>query len=249
MDKKTILYESRTKTIYREGDKVVKMFGEDYSKANVLNEALNHARVEDTGLNIPRLHEVKKIDGKWAIVIDYIEGKTLQQLMEENPQRKEEYIEKLVDIQMKILSRRVPLLNKLRDKMHSKISMTELDATTRYELHTRLDSAPRHNKVCHGDLHPSNIIIIADGSEYIIDWAHVTQGNGAADAARVYLLLTLDGERELAEKYLTAFCLKTDTAIQYVQQWIPIVAASQLTKGKEEERELLLSWTDVVDYE
>ena len=43
MDKKTILYESRTKTIYREGDKVVKMFGEDYSKANVLNEALNHA--------------------------------------------------------------------------------------------------------------------------------------------------------------------------------------------------------------
>lgn len=249
MDKKTILYESRTKTIYREGDKVVKMFGEDYSKANVLNEALNHARVEDTGLNIPRLHEVKKIDGKWAIVIDYIEGKTLQQLMEENPQRKEEYIEKLVDIQMKILSRRVPLLNKLRDKMHSKISMTELDATTRYELHTRLDSAPRHNKVCHGDLHPSNIIITADGSEYIIDWAHVTQGNGAADAARVYLLLTLDGERELAEKYLTAFCLKTDTAIQYVQQWIPIVAASQLTKGKEEERELLLSWTDVVDYE
>lgn len=249
MDKKTILYESHTKTIYREGDKVVKMFGEDYSKANVLNEALNHARVEDTGLNIPRLHEVKKIDGKWAIVIDYIEGKTLQQLMEENPQRKEEYIEKLVDIQMKILSRRVPLLNKLRDKMHSKISMTELDATTRYELHTRLDSAPRHNKVCHGDLHPSNIIITADGSEYIIDWAHVTQGNGAADAARVYLLLTLDGERELAEKYLTAFCLKTDTAIQYVQQWIPIVAASQLTKGKEEERELLLSWTDVVDYE
>ena len=249
MDKKTILYESHTKTIYREGDKVVKMFGEDYSKANVLNEALNHARVEDTGLNIPRLHEVKKIDGKWAIVIDYIEGKTLQQLMEENPQRKEEYIEKLVDIQMKILSRRVPLLNKLRDKMHSKISMTELDATTRYELHTRLDSAPRHNKVCHGDLHPSNIIITADGSEYIIDWAHVTQGNGAADAARVYLLLTLDGKRELAEKYLTAFCLKTDTAIQYVQQWIPIVAASQLTKGKEEERELLLSWTDVVDYE
>jgi tRNA A-37 threonylcarbamoyl transferase component Bud32 len=249
MDKKTILYESHTKTIYREGDKVVKMFGEDYSKANVLNEALNHARVEDTGLNIPRLHEVKKIDGKWAIVIDYIEGKTLKQLMEENPQRKEEYIEKLVDIQIKILSHRVPLLNKLRDKMHSKISMTELDATTRYELHTRLDSAPRHNKVCHGDLHPSNIIITADGSEYIIDWAHVTQGNGAAAAARVYLLLTLDGERELAEKYLTTFCLKTDTAMQYVQQWIPIVAASQLTKGKEQERDLLLRWTDVVDYE
>jgi len=65
----------------------------------------------------------------------------------------------------------------------------------------------------------------------------------------VYLLLTLDGDREGAEKYLNIFCEKTDTAKQYVQKWIPIVAASQLTKGKENERELLLSWIDVVDYE
>lgn len=249
MNKDNILYQSSAKTIYRDGDKVVKMFSSDYSKANVLNEALNQARVEETGLNIPKLHEVTKIDGKWAIVIDYIEGKTLQTLMEENPNRKEEYIERLVDIQVRILSHRVPLLNKLRDKMHSKISITELDATTRYELHTRLDSTPRHNKVCHGDLHPSNIIITANDEAYVIDWAHVTQGNGAADAARVYLLLTLDGDKELAEKYLNAFCFKTDTAKQYVQKWIPIVAASQLTKGNEKERELLMRWIDVVDYE
>ena len=34
------------KTDYRDGDKCLKMFGEDYSKADVLNEALNQARVE-----------------------------------------------------------------------------------------------------------------------------------------------------------------------------------------------------------
>lgn len=244
-----ILYKSETKTIYREGDKVVKMFSEDYSKANVLNEALNHARVEETGLNIPRLHEVKKIDGKWAIVVDYIEGKTLKQLMDENPQKKDEYIERLVDIQMDILSHRVAHLNKLKDKMHSKISMTELDATTRYELHTRLDATPKHNKVCHGDLHPSNIIITENDEAFVIDWAHVTQGNGAADAARVYLLFNLDSDCESAEKYLDTFCRKTDTAKQYVQKWIPIVAASQLTKKKEEEKQFLLNWVDVVEYE
>lgn len=244
-----ILVQRPTKTIYRDGDKVVKIFNEGYSKANVLNEALNQARVEETGLNIPRLHEVTKIDGKWAIVIDYIEGKTLQELMKENPEKKNEYIERLVDIQMEILSHRVPLLNKLKDKMHSKISMTQLDATTRYELHTRLDATPKHNKVCHGDLHPSNIIITKDDKAYIIDWAHVTQGNGAADAARIYLLFTLDGDTEAAETYLSTFCQKTDTAKQYVQKWIPIVAASQLIKGIEEEKELLHKWTDVVEYE
>ena len=244
-----ILYKSETKTVYREGDKVVKMFSEDYSKANVLNEALNHARVEETGLNIPRLHEVKKIDGKWAIVVDYIEGETLKQLMDKNPHKKEEYIERLVDIQLEILSQRVAHLNKLKDKMHSKISMTELDATTRYELHTRLDSTPKHNKVCHGDLHPSNIIITEDDEAFIIDWAHVTQGNGAADAARVYLLFNLDSDCECAEKYLDIFCRKADTAKQYVQKWIPIVAASQLTKKNEQEKQFLLNWVDVVEYE
>ena len=69
------------------------------------------------------------------------------------------------------------------------------------------------------------------------------------DAARTYLLFWLSGDINLAEKYLNLFCLKSDTAKQYVQKWIPIVAASQLVKGKKEEREFLLHWVDVVDYE
>ena len=74
------------KTVYLDGDRVIKVFNEDYSKADVLNEALNHARVEETGLSIPQLYEVTKIDGKWAIVSEYIKGKTLAQLMQENPE-------------------------------------------------------------------------------------------------------------------------------------------------------------------
>ena len=70
------------KTVYLDGDRVIKVFNEDYSKADVLNEALNQARVEETGLCIPQLYEVTKIDGKWAIVSEYIKGKTLAQLMQ-----------------------------------------------------------------------------------------------------------------------------------------------------------------------
>ena len=244
-----VIFERPDKTIYRDGDFTVKVFNENYSKANVLNEALNQARVEETGLKVPKLHEVKKIDGKWAIVTDYIEGKTLEELMNENPEKMDEYIERLVDIQTEVLSHKVTHLNKLRDKMHSKISSADISATIRYELHTRLDATPKHNKVCHGDFHPSNIIITENNEAYVIDWAHVTRGNGAADAARVYLLFNLEGKKEAAQKYLELFCAKTDTAKQYVQKWMPIVAASQLTKGVKGEEELLRSWIDVVDYE
>ena len=249
MKLENIIAVRNTKKVYRDGDKCIKVFEEGFSKADVLNEALNQARIEETGLNIPKIHEVTMIDGKWAIVSDFIEGDTLADLMEKHPDRLQEYLDKFVDLQIEIQNKTCPLLNKLKDKMNRKISATKLDATTRYELHTRLEGMPKHNKVCHGDFNPSNIIVKNDGTMYILDWSHATQGNASADVARTYLLFCLDGEEGIAKAYLDLFCKKSNTAKQYVQKWMPIVAASQSVKGNEHEQEFLLSWVDVVDYE
>ena len=169
--------------------------------------------------------------------------------MSEHPEKKDEYLEFFVDLQLQVQSKTCPLLTKLKDKMNRKIAQTDLDATVRYELHTRLDAMPKHNKLCHGDFNPSNIIIAEDGTPYILDWSHATQGNASADAARTYLLFWLGGDIDGAEKYLSLFCAKSHTAKQYVQKWMPIVAASQTVKGNEKEREFLLTWVNVVDYE
>lgn len=239
----------KNKTLYRDGDRCYKVFNEDYSKADVLNEALNQARIEETGLNIPKVLEVTVVDGKWTIVTEFVEGKTMTQLMEEYPEKAEEYLEQFVDLQIEMHKKTCPLLNKLKDKMNRKISQTDFSATIRYDLHTRLESMPKHNKVCHGDFNPSNVIVGTDGKLYIFDWAHATQGNASADVARTYLLFCLKGKKDVAEKYLKMFCDKSNTAKQYVQKWMPIVAASQSVKGNTEEREFLNSWIDVVDYE
>lgn len=244
-----IIAVRNTKSIYRDGDKTVKVFGEEYSKADILNEALNQARVERTGLNIPKILEIKTIEGKWAIVSEHVYGKTLAQLMTENPEKEDEYLELFVKIQLDVQNNTVPLLNKLKDKMNRKISDADLDATTRYDLHTRLESMPKHNKLCHGDFNPTNIIIDDAGDYHVIDWSHTTQGNAAADAARTYLLFCLQGDKEAGNKYLELFCKMSDTAKQYIQSWLPIVAASQSVKGNPEEREFLLSWVNVVDYQ
>lgn len=249
MKQDKILAVRSTKTIFKSDNQVVKLFDEHFSKSDVLNEALNQARVEETGLNIPKLLEVTKIDGKWAIILEYIEGETLEQLMKKHPDKKDEYLELFVNLQIEVQSKKAPLLNKLADKMNRKISEVDLDATTRYDLHTRLNSMPKHNKVCHGDFNPSNVIIAKDGTPFILDWSHATQGNASADAARTYLLFWLAGDNETAEKYLELFCKKSDTAKQYVQKWIPIVAASQLVKNHKKEVDLLRQWVDVVDYE
>lgn len=244
-----IIARRTNKTIYRDGEDAIKVFDHDFSKADVLNEALNQARIEQTSIRIPKIKAVTTVDGKWAIISEFISGKTLSRIMEEDAGRYDEYLEKFVDLQLSVHSHSMPELTSLKEKMDKKISMTDLDATTRYELHTRLNGMPKHNKVCHGDFNPSNIIISDNGEAYILDWSHATRGNASADVARTYLLFCLEGKEDTAKKYLKLFCEKSNTARQYVEKWMPIVAASQSVKGKAEERDFLLSWVDVVDYE
>ena len=214
-----------------------------------IRDSLNTARVEETGLPIPKVKSVQEIDGKWALAVEYKEGKTLEQMMGEAPENMEAYMEQFVDLQLEMHTHRSPKLKKLKDKLGRQInSLREVDATTRYELLTRLESMPKHDKLCHGDFNPSNIIVDKEGKMSIVDWAHATQGNASADAAMTYLLFAIKDEK-IAELYLRLFCKKSDTARQYVQQWIPIVAAAQLTKGKEEEKEFLLKRIDIIDFQ
>lgn len=242
--------ERKTKTVYRDGNKTIKLFIENYSKAAILNEALIQARVEEsTDLRMSRLLEVTKIENRWALVTEFIEGTPLDVLMREHPERQEEYLNLFVNIQLEIMSKRVPTLNRLKDKYRRKLAEADIDDTTRYELLQRLEGTKNHDKLCHGDFNPSNVIINANGEYSIIDWAHATQGNASADVAKTFLLFSLNGQTELAERYLDLFTEKSGIERRGIQRWIPIVAAVQLKKGGAENREFLEKWIDVVDYE
>lgn len=245
----TIIETKEHKKIYRDGDKLVKEFDGTFTKAEVLNEALNTARVEETGLNIPKLLDVRKTETGWAITREYVEGETLSDIMKKNPDKEDEYLEKFVDIQLEIHSKKSSHLNKIKDKMHSKISASSYEATIRFDLHNRLEGMKKHTKVLHGDYCPSNIIVTPDGKYYIIDWSHATQGNASADAARTYLVFVLQGKEDTAEKYLNLFCKKADIPKQLVQQWMPIVACSESVKNIEGEKELLDKWVNVFDFQ
>ncbi len=244
-----IIREREHKKIYRDGDKLVKEFDETFTKAQVLNEALNDARIEETGLKVPKLLDVRKTETGWAITREYIEGETLSDIMKREPEKLDEYLEKFVDLQLEIHSKQAPHLNKIKDKMHAKISASDYDATIRYDLHNRLEGVKKHKKVLHGDYCPSNIVVTPNGEYYIIDWAHATQGNASADAARTYLTFNLNGQEDIAEKYLNLFCKKADIPKQLVWQWMPIVACSESTKNIEGERELLDRWVNVFDFQ
>lgn len=228
-----------------------KIFSKNFSKKDVFYEAMLHATAENTGLNVPQINEILEIDDRIAISTQYIHGKTFAKLMEEKPDEIDEYLEKMVDIQLQVHAMTAVDIKKLKHKLKRDIdSLKELDYIKKYELMTRLESMPKHSKLCHGDFTPENLIVGEDGKIYIVDWVRATRGNASADIARSYLKLSLKST-EIAEKYIKLFCDKTKTQKMYVQQWLPIMAASLLAEGIKDEKEkaVAFAWLDVVDYE
>ncbi len=249
MNSDNIIAVGNNKTIYRDGEKCIKVFGDGYSKADVLGEALNQAKIEETDIKSPKVLEVTTLDGKWAIVSDYIKGKALSEMMEEDPDNKEKYIEMLIDIQLEMQSHTCRSLGRLKDRMNSLILKSDLDATTRYDLHSKLDDMPNHHKVCHGNFTASQVIITDDGSAYILGWANATQGNASADAATTYLHFKVKGDDDGAKKYLDMFCEKSDIARRYVLKWMSIAAAAMSVDCGEEEKEKLIAMINKSDFE
>ena len=148
------------------------------------------------------------------------------------------------------MSKIFPSLNIIKDKYKRKLeAANNLNENVKYELLQRLQGMENHDKLCHGDFNPSNIIIDNNGQYHIIDWAHATQGNASADIAKTYLMFLMRGKKEIAEKYLDLFAKKSEIDKVNVQRWLPIIAAVKMEKAEDEELEFLKRCIDIVDYE
>ncbi|MDR2302488.1 MAG: aminoglycoside phosphotransferase family protein [Deltaproteobacteria bacterium] len=249
MTEKIVLAQREHKSVERQGQLVYKIFDGHFPISDVLNEALNQARVWESGLSIPKVLEIQRLGDRLAIVMEHVGGEPLDKIMDRNPQKAGELMNRFVDIQLETQSRTVRLLNVMKEKMVRQISEAPLDPTIRYDLHTRVEAMPRKTKLCHGDFNPSNVLINEDGSHAILDWSHATQGDPAADAARTYLIFKLLGQNERAEAYAETYCLKAAIKRNEVNKWLPIVAGCQTLKGDDKEKEFLLRWVNVFEFE
>ena len=235
--------------VYRGGNLVYKVFDRSFPKADILNEALNQARIEETGLPIPGISKCKR-DGTGRM--DHCSGIYQRKdhgAADEGGAGEPESVFRTVCRSAPPCSQQaVTALNKLREKLDRQISTCEaLSPNTRFIIRGRLDSMPKHACVLHGDFNPGNIIVSEDGTCHP-GLVSCDAGNASADATNTYLLTLEDAET--ADQYSETLLQKeSKTAKHYVQQWLSIAAASRKTKGIPEEEKLLNHWLNVLEYE
>jgi aminoglycoside/choline kinase family phosphotransferase len=114
-----------------------------------------------------------------------------------------------------------------------------------------LASMPGGESLCHGDFHPDNVILSAEGP-VVIDWVDATVGNPLADVARTTILL--EGERAAGgatswaartvlqlwlRAYIGRYLFLRPGGNEEYRSWQPIVAAGRMNEGIDSQQDWL----------
>jgi aminoglycoside phosphotransferase (APT) family kinase protein len=146
------------------------------------------------GAPVPRLLGVEEIGGRSASIWERVGGDSLWQQVVDRPARASALGRMLADVQRDLFSLVPPVtLPRQRDRLVSKIRRTA--ATVDASLGRALELVPPDDgssRLCHGDLHPSNVLLSQDGP-MIVDWFDASRGDPVADIARSSLTLLGDG--------------------------------------------------------
>ncbi len=218
-----------TAKIYLYENRIIKIFNDYLPETESSKEAYKQKYAYSCGLPVPKIWDVTKIDGKQAIIMDYIKGRTIGNVLYENTKKNEYYMNISVDIQQKIHMVAADSLEPMNEKLSRQIeSANNLDNRYKTALIRKLGKMTFENKLCHGDYHLFNLIM-SGNDVTIIDWVDASVGDIRADVYRTYLLY-LQFSKELADMYLRLYCEKSGLIKEEIFQWAPIIAGARLSE-------------------
>ncbi|WP_315906931.1 aminoglycoside phosphotransferase family protein [Priestia koreensis] len=219
-----------TAILYSYGEYVCKVFHDHHSKDEAAREANKQHQVYEAGLPVPKIIDVTQIDGKQAIIMERVKGKTLGSLLLEDKSRAQDYLSLSVDVQLQIHEKKIPSFERMTEKLeHQILRAAQVDTQQKKQLVDTLKSISNDEYLCHGDYHLFNLLLTDHGIT-IIDWVDASIGDRMADVYRTYLLYS-QISHEIAELYVHLYCQKRGCDKAELFKWAPIVAAARLSEN------------------
>lgn len=228
MNSEKLIGKGNTANIYLVENQIQKVFHERFTEAEAIFEANKQMIAYENGLSVPRVLEVTTIDSKPVIIMEYIKGRTLGELLLEDMGKAEYYLSVAADIHLQIHSKETTSVEPMSERLKRHIQAAPcLQFTHKSKLLDQLKLMPKKNNLCHGDFHPFNVIVGETGST-IIDWVDASSGNTCADVFRSYILYS-QHSTELADLYVKIYCGKSGILEEEIFAWAPIIAAARIS--------------------
>ncbi|KGX92393.1 aminoglycoside phosphotransferase [Pontibacillus halophilus JSM 076056 = DSM 19796] len=219
-----------TAKVYVVENKAVKVFNDNLPETESVNEAYKQKYAYSCGIRVPRVLDVTKQGGKQAIIMEYIRGETIGELLSCNPEQAEYYMSMSIDIQLRIHQIEGHSIELMSAKLTRQITQApNLNHDWKAKLLEKLESMPMESRLCHGDYHIYNLLM-SDKGVATIDWVDGSVGNPCADVYRTYLLYS-QLSMSIADMYLQLYCKKSGLSRIDILEWAPIIAAARLSEN------------------
>ncbi len=226
---------------------VLKLFHAGFREEPVRREAHTTRLAHEAGLAAPAVGELVTVEGRLGIVYERIVGPSLLAHTRAHLWRARACGRVLGELHAALHGVAGEGLMPLHDYVRWNLERAPgIAAELRADLLARLAALPEGEVLCHGDLHPDNVVLTARGP-VIIDWMTAVCGNPLADVARTTLLvrsgappdelgqlsawLIERGRGIMHRAYLRAYGDRRELDQAQVAAWLPIMAAARLTEG------------------
>ena len=246
----------RTAEIYNwHNGQVLKLFYNWFELKDIEFEARVARAILASGLPVPTVGDVIQVNGRNGLVYQRVDGETMLKKMITEPWNVFSYAHLMAELHFKMHASTIQAdIPSQRQKLSSKIRRAEaLPEHLRAKALDALEAMPDYNRLCHGDFHPGNILIAAQG-EIVIDWIDASNGNPLADVARTTILALgatetrqIQGllQKALVRMFHAAyihyyFKLSPGGEAEY-NRWLSIVAAARLNENISELQEWLIA--------
>lgn len=169
-------------------DRVLKLYRVPFEPAAIENEFRASALAHRHGLPVAQPFAILDRGERRGILFERVHGAPMLRQHAGNPIWILWSLRQLARIQLAIHAVPAEGLPVQHARLRDEIGWARLPEAVRDRVLAVLEGLPAGSALCHGDIHPGNVLYMG-GTLRIIDWQKASAGNPAADVARTELMI------------------------------------------------------------
>jgi aminoglycoside phosphotransferase (APT) family kinase protein len=236
---------------------VLKLWREPDHEPRLEREAAALQALGSAGLPAPQVREVVTVVGRPGLVVDRVPGVSLLDKVGAKPLLFERVARAMAEAHAAMHAVVAPAeLPSLKDDLRDRIEAAEpLPPELCPPVLAVLDALPDGDRLCHGDLHPGNMLGTAS-EPMLIDWGDASRGDPLGDVVRTAVLIRVGeppphsprlirllargGGGLLSARYVAHHRKQRDIDMADFARWRAVRAAARLAEPIPEEHPRLL---------